>query len=196
MGDEVRREPSPGEETCPSWGPPRQPRRAGRAPCGGIGDIGQHAQEPRVGQTARLGEDPPGSPAAGVGQAAALAGDAHAHLGWPGRHVQLCEQAQQIGIGPVVVDDEAAVHRERRAAGRWHLMRVGVTAEAVFCLEQGDLGSAAAGRRRSARKRPNQSRQPGGRNQHSRGPPPSRACQMLSRTIRSRDQVVKCLSMV
>jgi hypothetical protein len=101
-------------------------------------DLGQHPHECRLGQTTRLGKDPRTPPASGVGQPAALAGDAHAHLGRPGRHVQLGEQPQQIGIGAFVVDDEPAVDAQNGAVTGRYPMGVGVPAEAGVGFEEGD----------------------------------------------------------
>ena len=73
----------------------------------------EHPQEPRIGRAPRLRQDAAESAAAGVRQAARVAGDAHAHLGGPRANPQLAEQPQQVGVGALVVHDEPAVDPQR-----------------------------------------------------------------------------------
>ena len=113
MADEVAGEAAVGEELAPGRlrGSSVGEQRPGRAV--EARHLGQHPHEARVGDAPRLGEHARRTAAAGVRQSAALARDAHAHLGGLGRHAELAEEAQQVGVGPLVVDDEAAVDAQR-----------------------------------------------------------------------------------
>ena len=72
-------------------------------------DAHQHGEEAGVGGPSALGEDARPATTAGVLQAAAVAVDAHRHLGGVHLDVQLGEQTSQQRVGAVVVHDEAAV---------------------------------------------------------------------------------------
>ena len=86
-----------------------------------------------------LGEDAPQTTPAGVLQSAAVAADAHAHLGGLGLDAELAEQPAQQRVGAVVVDDEPAVDARAAAVGRCDVVGVGVAAEAALGLVQRDV---------------------------------------------------------
>ena len=101
------------------------------------GHVGQHAQELRAAQVASLGED-------GVGRGppvlepGAVVAQRKAHVARLGGHLELVQQADQAGIGPFVVDDEAGVHGQP-ALGQIERHGVGVAPRPVVGLEEGDL---------------------------------------------------------
>ena len=110
MGDEVVTESLPLEELTVG----RQVAVSGRPQKDGgssveSSDLQQHADEPRIEETVRLGNYAAQPAAAGILQPALLAPHAHAHLGGTHLNVQLAEELAQPGVGHVVVDDEPAV---------------------------------------------------------------------------------------
>ena len=103
----------------------------------------QHSHKLRVQEAAWLGKHTPKTPPTGILQTTTLAPHAHAHLGRSHLHPELGEELAQPRVGPVVVDDETAVHRMLAAVGGGHVVGVCVTAEAVVRLEQRDVVGAA-----------------------------------------------------
>ncbi len=105
--------------------------------------VAQHAPEAGLEQVGTLGEHRVQAGAAPF-QARRLDRERHVRLG--GRHAQVGEQADQVGVGALVEHQEAGVHavrhRARRAVQR-DVDRVGVAAEVAARLEQRHLGAAA-----------------------------------------------------
>ena len=160
--DEVPGESAGGQELAPRRSgllgarqhSPRRPVEAGY--------LSQHPQVPRVDGPPALGEQAVESDSAGVGQAAPVAGDAHAHQRRAGLHAQLAEQPQQVGVGPLVVDDEAGVDAQPMPVNGGHVVGVGVPAQTPIGLEERHVvGSAehVCGR---------QARDPGADHRHRR----------------------------
>ena len=56
-------------------------------------------------------------------------------------HTQFVEQGDEVGVGAVVEDQEAGVHRGGDAAQR-DVHRVGMATQAFVALEQGDMVAA------------------------------------------------------
>src|ERR1035441_10510547 len=115
-------------------------------------DLQQHADELRVEEAVRLGDDAAQPAAAGVLQPALLASHAHAHLGGTHLDAELAEELAQPGVGLVVVDDEPAVDGVTPAVRAGDVVGVRVTAEPVLRLEDSDavgareeVGSGQAG---------------------------------------------------
>jgi hypothetical protein len=104
-------------------------------------DLREHGQEPGARRAARLGEHSAGPPAAGVLQAAALAADAHAHLGRRDLDPELGEQLAKLGVGAVVVHDEAGVDADLGATAPRQVVGVGVPAEPVLAFVERDVVS-------------------------------------------------------
>ncbi len=100
--------------------------------------LGQQSQVAAAPGCAR-GEQRGRAAGARVLQAAAVAADGHAHFGVLRAYVQLAEMPEKGGVGAFVVDDESRVHRYRPPSGARHVAGVGVAAEPVFGLVQGDL---------------------------------------------------------
>ncbi len=110
----------------------------------------QHAQETPVQQVAPLGEHrvevgavPFQQPAAG-----AVALDREGHVGLGGAHPQFAEQADEVGIGPLVEDQKAGVHApglRTLARGQGDVHRVGVPAKIITGLEQCEVGMPLQG---------------------------------------------------
>jgi hypothetical protein len=105
----------------------------------------------RVEQVAPLGEHGAEVVAAPFERAAAVARGLHRerHLGQRRFDAQFGEEADQVRVGAVVVDQEAGVHAVRHArgvgsgAGQFDGCRVGVATEVVTGFEQGDGGNVA-----------------------------------------------------
>jgi hypothetical protein len=100
---------------------------------------GQGGQVLRPGDRARRREQPERAARAGVLQPAALAAHRHAHLGVPGGHPELGEQAHQMGVGAGVVHQEPAVQRQHTAVAGGDVVGVRMPAEAVLRLIQGHV---------------------------------------------------------
>src|ERR1700748_1410794 len=130
MGDEVITESLPLTKLAVG----RQVAVGGRPQEGGGSpvespDLQQHADEPRIEEAARLGDNAAQAAAAGILQPALLAPHAHAHLGGTHLNVQLAEELAQPGVGHVVVDDEPAVDSVLTAIRAHYVARMRVTAE-------------------------------------------------------------------
>ncbi len=112
-------------------------RQQGAGPAVEPGDFQQHPQVAAAQQGGRPGNDAaPLGPCAGVFQAAAVAADGHAHFGVLGFDAELGEQAQERGVRPLVVDDEAGVHAQGGPVPLRHIVGVGVAAEPGVRLEE------------------------------------------------------------
>jgi hypothetical protein len=100
-------------------------------------DVGDHPQEGRTHEVGPLGEH-----AVEVGarplETRPLARHAEGHVAGLGGHTQLVEQAQEVGVRPVVADDEPGVDGVV-ARGEGHVEGVRVPAGAAVGLEQHDL---------------------------------------------------------
>ena len=101
--------------------------------------LDEHAQERGARTAAGVGEHAAEAAGAGVLETAAVAPHREAHLGGLGLDPELAEQPEEMGVGAVVADDEAAVDREHAAVGREDLVRVRVAPEAVLGLVEGDV---------------------------------------------------------
>ena len=145
-------------------------------------DLGEHPQVARVAQVGRGREQAAAAERAGPLEAGAVVADRHRHLRRLGRDAELGEQPQQHRVGARVVHDEAGV--DRRARGRLGRLvdqvGVGVAAEPVVGLEEGDVrgprgdvGRGQARRPRSRRRRPGRWRATGLRPRTRRGRPTS-----------------------
>ena len=143
MGDEVVTESLPLEELTVG----RQVAVSGRLQEGGgpsveSPDLQQHADEPRIEEAVRLGDNAAQPAAAGILQPALLAPHAHAHLGGTHLDGELAEELAQPGVGHVVVDDEPAVDGVPPAVRAADVVGMRVTAEPVLGLKDGDLVGA------------------------------------------------------
>ncbi|KAF0123489.1 MAG: putative cyclopropane-fatty-acyl-phospholipid synthase [Xanthobacteraceae bacterium] len=98
----------------------------------------EHRPEPRAQDVAPLGEQACEVRAA-VFELAAVEGDGEGHLGRQRRHVEMIEKRAEIGIGRLVEDDEAGVHRQRGPVGGGNVDRVGMAAQPRVTLEEGDV---------------------------------------------------------
>src|SRR6185312_14288499 len=133
MGDEVVTESLPLEELTVG----RQVAVSGRTQEGGCSsvespDLQQHADEPRIEEAVRLGDNAAQAAAAGILQPAPLAPHAHAHLGGAHLDVQLAEELAQPGVSLVIVHDEPAVDSVTPAIRACDVVSVRVTAEPVL----------------------------------------------------------------
>ena len=99
--------------------------------------VAQHRPEARTQQVGALGEEAV-QVGAGVFQRAAVQAHREGHVRRARRHLQVAEQRAQVGIGRLVVDDEAGVHRHARAPVR-RVDRVAVAADAAVRLEDLDV---------------------------------------------------------
>ena len=79
-----------------------------------------------------------GAERAGPLQAGRVVADGHRHLGVLGGDAELGEHPQQGRVGPLVVHDEAGVDGQH-AVGAGDVVGVGVAAEPVVGLEEGDV---------------------------------------------------------
>ena len=105
-------------------------------------DLAQQPQVARRAHGAHVGQQPGQPAAARVLQAAAGAGDRHAHVRLLRRHAQLGEQPPQVRVGAQVVHDEAGVDAAQHAVGADDVVGVGVPAEPVVGLVERDVGLA------------------------------------------------------
>ena len=131
----------PAERNSPQVGPELR-RLLEQAPRSAVEarHLREHPQEARVAAPAWLGENPTQPAPAGVREPAGPAGDAHAHLGRLGAHVELPEQAQQVGgVGAVVVHDESAVDAQQPAVRGRDVVGVRMSAEPALGLEDGHV---------------------------------------------------------
>ena len=99
-------------------------------------DVPQHAPEAGVDQVGALGEEAVESGAV-VLQAGAAAGDAEAHVAGLTLRPHFVQQGDEVGIGPVIEDDEAGVHGVVVPA-QADRVGVDVAADVVAGLKEGD----------------------------------------------------------
>ena len=104
--------------------------------------LDQHPQEGRIGGAARLGEEAAQASSPGVLEPAALAADRQAHLGGLAGHPQLAEETGQQRIGSLVVHDKPGVDGHGAAAGRDHVVGVGMAPQARLGLIQTHVAPA------------------------------------------------------
>ena len=100
-------------------------------------DVAQHAPEGRAQQVAALGEEAVEVVAVVFGAAGRVM-HREAHLGGLRGDAELVQQADEVGVGPVVEHDEAGVDGEGLAL-HLDIHRMGMAADPVTGLEQGDL---------------------------------------------------------
>ena len=98
--------------------------------------LDQHPQVGRIGGRTRLGEQAGQATSPGVLEPAALAADRQAHLGGLAGYPQLTEEAGQQRVGSLVVHDEPGVDGHGAAAGREHVVGVGMAPQARLGLVQ------------------------------------------------------------
>ena len=108
-------------------------------------DLDEHREVARLAEVGRRREEPRAAQRAGPLQVAVVVLDRHRHLGRLGGHAELGEQPQHHRVGARVVHDEAGV--DLQGAGLpvdrlGHVVRVGVAAEPVVGLVEGDVGRA------------------------------------------------------
>ena len=104
-------------------------------------DLGQHPPVGRRPQRRPGGEQAARAERTGVLHSGPGVADGQRHLRGLGLDAELGEEPQQGGVGPAVVDDEAGVDGQLAVGGR-HPVGVGVAAEAVVGLEEGDVRGA------------------------------------------------------
>ena len=80
-------------------------------------DVAQHRPESEFDDIASLGEQT-GDAGAGIFEIASANGNRKRHFRWPARRPQMREQRLQVGIGRLVVNDEAGVDGRRPRRGR------------------------------------------------------------------------------
>ncbi|MNF69191.1 hypothetical protein D3C84_510660 [compost metagenome] len=102
-------------------------------------NIAQHAPESRRQQIASLGEKAV-EVIAVVLETAVGVGDRKAHLRGFETHTQLAEQANEVGVGPVIENDKPGIHRITLTIDR-HVFSVRMPAKTITGLKQGDLVS-------------------------------------------------------
>ncbi len=115
--------------------PIEQPARGPVKPA----DLGQQADEPRVGRPARLREDAGQALRAGIFEPTTVAADRHAHLRLLGRYSEFIEETEQVRVRPPVVHDEPRVHPDRTTVRGRQGVRVRMPAESRVGLVQGHL---------------------------------------------------------
>jgi hypothetical protein len=96
--------------------------------------LGEHREVARVREVALLREQPGRAACPGVLQPGRVVPHAHRHLGVLRGHAELAEQADEVRVGRVVVDDEARVDADVR-----QVVGVRVPAEARLGLEERDV---------------------------------------------------------
>ena len=105
----------------------------------------EHPQVRRPARLRQVGNSPAGPERTGPLQAGGVVAGRHRHLGVLGGHPELGEHPQQRRVGPFVVHDEAGVDGEHTVRAV-DVVGVGVTAEPVVGLVQGDAHRLVAGR--------------------------------------------------
>ncbi|MNQ98037.1 hypothetical protein D3C85_1137110 [compost metagenome] len=100
-------------------------------------DIAQHSPEARRQQIAALGEEGV-EVVAVVFQAAVRIVDGKAHLGRARDDAQAIHQTDEVGVGPVVEDDETGVHGITLALPL-DVDSMGMAADPVGCFKHGHL---------------------------------------------------------
>jgi hypothetical protein len=126
------------------------------------GDLGQHAEERTLQRPPGLREHAAGATRSRVLQPAALAPDGQAHLRILGCDVELAKQPKQVGVRPLVVDDEPGVDAQEVPGCSLNLVGVGMTAQTpgsfverhpmatLQHVRRGQAGNAAAHHRNTA----------------------------------------------
>ena len=109
-------------------------------------DVVRHAQEGRPHHVAPLREK--AGEGAAVLEAAAIEADRERHVGRLGRHAEMVEQGDQVGIVALVEDDEADIDRLAAAQPR-RIDRAGMAAEPALALVDHDIVLAAEQPRRA-----------------------------------------------
>ncbi len=103
-------------------------------------EIAQHRPEARAEQIAPLREEAREAGAA-VFQASLVERDGEGHFRRLGRDAEMGHQRREIGVGRLVIDDEAGVDRHIRAAVLHDIDRVGMPAEPRRAFVQRDVMS-------------------------------------------------------